>query len=286
MPGWLEEHLPGVEQVPVSSNAEGARRARDEKGTAAIAGETAAEVYGLKVLAAEIEDRADNTTRFLVLGRKLFAPSGEDRTTLLVSVGRHRCAGRALPVAGAAGTSPGKPDAHRVASVAATQVGLRVLHRPRGARRGTARRARTRSAQKARLALSGARLVSASGAVSAAPARRWRVAPGGTVTGDVTVPGDKSISHRALMLGALAHGRDAHPRLPRGRGLPRDRCARCGARRSDRAPERHGRCACTAGVRRACGACSAARHGQCRHGDAPLHGAARAAAVRLDADRR
>jgi chorismate mutase / prephenate dehydratase len=84
---WLEEHLPGVEQVPVSSNAEGARRARDEKGSAAIAGETAAEVYGLKVLAAEIEDRADNTTRFLVLGRKLFSPSGADRTTLLVSVG-------------------------------------------------------------------------------------------------------------------------------------------------------------------------------------------------------
>ncbi|HUL18485.1 MAG TPA: prephenate dehydratase [Steroidobacteraceae bacterium] len=83
---WLDEHLPGVEQVPVSSNAEGARRARDERGTAAIAGDTAAEVYGLKVLAAEIEDRADNTTRFLVLGRKLFSPSGEDRTTLLVSV--------------------------------------------------------------------------------------------------------------------------------------------------------------------------------------------------------
>src|SRR5580698_9607230 len=51
---WLEEHLPGLEQVPVASNAEGARRARDEQGSAAIAGETAAEVYGLKVLAAEI----------------------------------------------------------------------------------------------------------------------------------------------------------------------------------------------------------------------------------------
>lgn len=83
---WLDEHLPNVERVPVSSNAEGARRARDEKGTAAIAGETAAEVYGLKMLAAQIEDRPDNTTRFLVLGRKLFAPSGEDRTTLLVSI--------------------------------------------------------------------------------------------------------------------------------------------------------------------------------------------------------
>jgi chorismate mutase/prephenate dehydratase len=84
---WLDEHLPDVERVPVSSNAEGARRARDEQGTAAIAGETAAEVYGLKILAAEIEDRPDNTTRFFVLGRKLFTPSGDDRTTLLVSIG-------------------------------------------------------------------------------------------------------------------------------------------------------------------------------------------------------
>jgi chorismate mutase/prephenate dehydratase len=84
---WLQEHLPQIELIPVASNAEGARRARDERGTAAIAGQTAAEVYGLKVLAAQIEDRADNTTRFLVLGRSLLAPSGQDRTTLLVSVG-------------------------------------------------------------------------------------------------------------------------------------------------------------------------------------------------------
>ena len=84
---WLQEHLPEVEQIPVASNGEAARRARDERGTAAIAGQTAAEVYGLKVLAGEIEDRADNSTRFLVLGRKLLAPSGEDRSTLLVSVG-------------------------------------------------------------------------------------------------------------------------------------------------------------------------------------------------------
>ena len=83
--GWLSENLPGVERVPVASNAEGARRARDEDGTAAIAPMAAAEVYGLNVLVPEIEDRADNTTRFLVIGRKSFPPSGQDKTTLLVS---------------------------------------------------------------------------------------------------------------------------------------------------------------------------------------------------------
>jgi len=77
---WLDEHLPGVERVAVTSNAEGARRARDEQGTAA-------EVYGLTVLAPQIEDRQDNTTRFFVLGRKIFTPSGQDRTTLIASIG-------------------------------------------------------------------------------------------------------------------------------------------------------------------------------------------------------
>jgi chorismate mutase / prephenate dehydratase len=85
--GWLNDHVPDAERVPVASNAEGARRARDEQGTAAIAGQIAAEVYGLNILAAEIEDRADNSTRFLVLGRKILRPSGADRTTLLLSVG-------------------------------------------------------------------------------------------------------------------------------------------------------------------------------------------------------
>src|SRR5450631_180099 len=90
---WLQDHIPDVERIAVASNAEAARRARDEQGTAAIAGQTAAEVYNLEVLATEIEDRPDNTTRFLVLGRKLFEPSGEDRTTLLVSVGHTKASG-------------------------------------------------------------------------------------------------------------------------------------------------------------------------------------------------
>jgi chorismate mutase/prephenate dehydratase len=84
---WLSEHLPEVELIAESSNAQAARRARDEIGTAAIAGETAADVYGLTVLASDIEDRPDNSTRFLVIGRRSFGPSGDDRTTLLVSTG-------------------------------------------------------------------------------------------------------------------------------------------------------------------------------------------------------
>jgi chorismate mutase/prephenate dehydratase len=82
---WLAHALPNIEKIPASSNAEAARRARDEEGTAAIAGDAAAEVYDLHVLVANIEDHADNTTRFLVIGRKLFPPSGDDRSTLLFS---------------------------------------------------------------------------------------------------------------------------------------------------------------------------------------------------------
>lgn len=82
---WLREFLPDAEQIAVNSNAEGARRARDEAGTAAIAGDAAAEVYSLDKLVADIEDRPDNTTRFLVVGPRLFPASGEDKTTLLLS---------------------------------------------------------------------------------------------------------------------------------------------------------------------------------------------------------
>jgi chorismate mutase/prephenate dehydratase len=82
---WLQRHLPDAERVPVSSNAEGARRASEETGTAAIAGQVAAGVYGIFVLAQDIEDHDHNTTRFLVLGRKRPAPSGADKTSLLVA---------------------------------------------------------------------------------------------------------------------------------------------------------------------------------------------------------
>lgn len=83
--GWLDRHLPYVERVAVGSNAEAARRAAETAGAAAIAGTAAAELYGLQVLVPNIEDEAGNTTRFLVIGRQAVPPSGNDKTSLLLS---------------------------------------------------------------------------------------------------------------------------------------------------------------------------------------------------------
>ncbi len=83
--GWLAQYLPEAEKISVASNAEAARRARDEEGTAALGGEAAASAYGLDILYKNVEDYGDNTTRFLVIGRKMFPPSGEDKTSLLIS---------------------------------------------------------------------------------------------------------------------------------------------------------------------------------------------------------
>ena len=83
---WLDANLPNAERVAVSSNAEAARRASDEAGTAAIASDTAAGIYELEILAPNIEDEPDNTTRFLIIGPKAVAASGNDKTTLLVSI--------------------------------------------------------------------------------------------------------------------------------------------------------------------------------------------------------
>ncbi|MEH6583439.1 MAG: prephenate dehydratase [Halioglobus sp.] len=82
---WLDTHWPHVERVAVSSNGEAARMASNEPGTAAIAGDMATEFYHLEKLAEHIEDYADNTTRFLIIGRESVPPSGMDKTSIIVS---------------------------------------------------------------------------------------------------------------------------------------------------------------------------------------------------------
>jgi chorismate mutase/prephenate dehydratase len=76
---WLNANLPRAERVAVASNAEAARRAAEEAHSAAVAGEAAAEHYGLTILATNIEDEPNNTTRFLVLGNYSPAPSAATR---------------------------------------------------------------------------------------------------------------------------------------------------------------------------------------------------------------
>jgi chorismate mutase/prephenate dehydratase len=83
--GWLGQNLPRAERIPVGSNAEAARRASKEKGAAAIAGEAAARLYGLRILGSGIEDDPNNTTRFLVLGQIDAGPTGKDRTSFVMS---------------------------------------------------------------------------------------------------------------------------------------------------------------------------------------------------------
>jgi chorismate mutase/prephenate dehydratase len=82
---WLDRHWPNVEREAVSSNGEAARLASQVSGVAAIAGDMAAEQYHLDKLAQHIEDCADNTTRFLVIGREEVPPCGRDKTSIIVS---------------------------------------------------------------------------------------------------------------------------------------------------------------------------------------------------------
>jgi chorismate mutase / prephenate dehydratase len=84
--GWIQNHLPRVEIIETSSNARSAELAAKEKTTAAIGGILASEKYKLRILEQDIQDNAANATRFLVLGRQCSPPTGDDRTSLMVSV--------------------------------------------------------------------------------------------------------------------------------------------------------------------------------------------------------
>ena len=82
---WLKTHLPQAVRVPVASNAEAARLASETSSSAAICGSQAAARFGLSVCDEDIEDEANNTTRFLLLGKQHVAPSGSDKTSLVMS---------------------------------------------------------------------------------------------------------------------------------------------------------------------------------------------------------
>jgi chorismate mutase/prephenate dehydratase len=82
---WLDQNMPGIERIPVSSNAEAARLASIEDDAAAICGLPAVEIFELKICFENIEDLSDNTTRFVIIGQQDVGPSGNDKTSLLIS---------------------------------------------------------------------------------------------------------------------------------------------------------------------------------------------------------
>jgi len=83
---WLNQNVPSLERVQAASNAEAARQAALDPAAAAVAGENAALLYGLQAVAREIQDDPQNRTRFLVLGPQECAPTGQDKTSLILSV--------------------------------------------------------------------------------------------------------------------------------------------------------------------------------------------------------
>jgi len=84
---WLNRNLPNLPRVPVASNAEAARMAAQDPEACAIAGEAAARLYELNILAANIEDDPNNTTRFVALASHDAGPAGngQDKTSFVCS---------------------------------------------------------------------------------------------------------------------------------------------------------------------------------------------------------
>ena len=82
---WINEHLSDREIRIENSNARAAQETLKTPGATAIAGELNADLYGLNILAKNIEDQPDNTTRFFVIGNRDTEPSGADKTSLVVA---------------------------------------------------------------------------------------------------------------------------------------------------------------------------------------------------------
>ena len=81
---WILANLPDVEQRECASNAEAASLAQSNSQTAAIAGDLAAQIYGLEIVREAIQDQQHNSTRFLILSANGAEPTGQDKTSVLI----------------------------------------------------------------------------------------------------------------------------------------------------------------------------------------------------------
>ncbi len=83
---WLTGKYPKIPANEASSTAQAAQMAAQDPALAAVASQLAKELYGLETVQANIEDQANNITRFLVIGGQTPRPSGEDKTSIVFSV--------------------------------------------------------------------------------------------------------------------------------------------------------------------------------------------------------
>ena len=82
---WLSATFKEAQTVPVASTAKAAQMASEEPNSAAIGSRVAAELYELRIICENIEDIANNVTRFLVISQEDSRPTGEDKTAILFS---------------------------------------------------------------------------------------------------------------------------------------------------------------------------------------------------------
>jgi chorismate mutase/prephenate dehydratase len=82
---WLSATFKGTQTIPVASTAKAAQLAAEEPKAAAIGSTVPAELYGLRIICENVEDIANNITRFLVISREDARPTGEDKTAILFS---------------------------------------------------------------------------------------------------------------------------------------------------------------------------------------------------------
>jgi chorismate mutase/prephenate dehydratase len=83
---WLNRHMPHARLHDVTSTSTAAQLARDKFGAAAIASSRAAVEYGLQIVAEDVQDNRNNVTRFAIIGDQIPAPTGRDRTALLLQI--------------------------------------------------------------------------------------------------------------------------------------------------------------------------------------------------------
>jgi len=83
---WLDANLPGVERLETASTTAAAKLAAKDESIAAICSASAVERNDLRTIEASIEDRRDNTTRFLVIGKQRPEPTGNDLTSAVFTI--------------------------------------------------------------------------------------------------------------------------------------------------------------------------------------------------------